>query len=137
MAIVVDASALAYATITGGKDALDLRHRLRDETVHAPHLIDAELGNVLRRHVFRHDMPTEHADAVLRHAPQIVDHRYAHTGAIASAAWALRHNLTFYDALYAAVAAALGVVLVTADNRLATAPGLPCAVEQVGVDEGR
>lgn len=132
MGVVVDASALAYATVSGDKQAVDLRHRLRHGTVHAPHLIDAELGNVLRRHVARREMAAEHAATVLRHAPRLVDHRYGHTGSVVSAAWLLRHNLTFYDALYAALATALGVPLLTADGRLAGAPGLSCDVERVG-----
>jgi hypothetical protein len=49
MALVVDASALASAALSGDTSA-PLRQRLRDELVHAPHLIDAELGSVLRRH---------------------------------------------------------------------------------------
>jgi predicted nucleic acid-binding protein len=60
-----------------------------------------------------------------------VDQRYPHTGSLADAAWELRDNVTFYDALYVALAAALDVPLLTADARLARAPGLPCQVEVV------
>ncbi len=45
--------------------------------------------------------------------------------------WALRDNVTYYDALYVALAARLGYPLLTADARLARAPGLPCAVELI------
>jgi predicted nucleic acid-binding protein len=95
MAFVADASALVYASISGDAGAALLRRRLRDEIVHAPHLIDAELGNVLRRHVLRGDTPADHAALVLRKAPRLIDHRYGHTGALATAAWALRENVTF------------------------------------------
>jgi predicted nucleic acid-binding protein len=44
----------------------------------------------------------------------------------------MRHNVTFYGALYAALATALGLPLITADARLAKAPGLACQVEAVG-----
>ena len=54
------------------------------------------------------------------------------TGALATAAWALRQNVSFYDGLYAALAAALAVTLVTADQQLARAPGFNCTVEQIG-----
>jgi predicted nucleic acid-binding protein len=54
------------------------------------------------------------------------------TGALATAAWALRQNVSFYDGLYVALAVALAVPLVTADQRLARTPGLNCVVEQVG-----
>jgi predicted nucleic acid-binding protein len=43
--------------------------------------------------------------------------------------WELRDNLTPYEAAYVALAEALGATLLTADGRLATAPGLRCAVE--------
>lgn len=129
MALVVDASSLIYATITSDEDATRLRHRLRDETVHAPHLIDAELGNVLRRHVLRGDLTAGHGTKVLQRAPLLVDHRYHHTGSVATAAWALRENLTFYDAIYVALAAALEVPLVTTDSRLTGAPEMPCVIE--------
>lgn len=131
MVLVVDASALLLATIANTEDARLLRYRLRDETVHAPHLIDAEVGSVLRRHVGRGVMAPEHAVAVLQSAPLLVDHRHEHIGSIASSAWQLRSNVTFYDALYVALAQGLDVPLITADHRLANAPDLPCTVETV------
>lgn len=45
--------------------------------------------------------------------------------------WQLRHNVTFYDALYVALATALDVPLLTGDSRLAAAPGLPCEIKLV------
>jgi predicted nucleic acid-binding protein len=136
MSLVVDASALAYASISGDEGAARLRRMLRDEVVHAPHLVDAELGNVLRSHVLRGDMTEEHAAAVMQHAPGLVDHRYGHTGAFAAAAWALREKVTFYDGMYIALAAALRIPLVTTDARLAGAPGLPCTVETPNAGSG-
>ncbi|AYY14645.1 hypothetical protein EF847_20065 [Actinobacteria bacterium YIM 96077] len=69
MSFVVDASALVYANIANEDAAARLRYRLRDETVHATHLVGAGLGNVLRRHVVRGTMTADHGAAVLRHAP--------------------------------------------------------------------
>ncbi len=43
--------------------------------------------------------------------------------------WELRDNVTPYDAAYVALAEALGVTLLTADARLARAPGPRCAIE--------
>lgn len=48
------------------------------------------------------------------------------------AAGELRENLTVYDAAYVALAELLEVVLLTADARLARAPGLRCQVDLVG-----
>jgi predicted nucleic acid-binding protein len=45
--------------------------------------------------------------------------------------WALRANLTAYDALYAALAEGLGATLLTRDAGLAGAPGLAARVELV------
>lgn len=46
--------------------------------------------------------------------------------------WALRDNLSAYDACYVALAEGLDVALLTADGRLAGAPGIGCAVEVIG-----
>jgi predicted nucleic acid-binding protein len=45
--------------------------------------------------------------------------------------WQLRHNLSAYDATYVALAEALGCALLTADARLAAAPGVACDVTVV------
>ena len=42
--------------------------------------------------------------------------------------WALRDNLSAYDAVYAALAEALDCPLLTADARLAAAPGPTCPI---------
>lgn len=46
------------------------------------------------------------------------------TVGLMSDAWALRHNLTAYDACYVALARRLGSALITGDHRLAAAPNL-------------
>jgi predicted nucleic acid-binding protein len=46
--------------------------------------------------------------------------------------WALRHNLSAYDATYVALAELTGATaLLTTDARLANAPGIDCPVELV------
>lgn len=131
MALVVDSSALVYAVTASDAEAGRLRHRLIGEDAHAPHLIDAEVGNVLRRQALRGDLAPGHASRILDSAPRLIDHRYEHHGPLMKAAWALHGNLSFYDACYAALAATLRINLVTCDKRLANAPGLPCVVEVV------
>jgi predicted nucleic acid-binding protein len=88
------------------------------------------VGNVLRRRAHRGAIEPDSAAAALRALGSLVTDRYPH-GNLATAAWRLRHNLSYYDALYAALAVRLGFPLLTADARLARAPGLPCAVELV------
>ena len=131
MNVVVDASALVAATVTTGDASQQLRDRLLASTNHAPHLIDAELGNVLRRMTHRGVLPADQARMVLWSAPGLIDHRYEHRGPLATAAWALGANLTFYDALYVALAASLDAVLITTDAGLSRAPDLPCDIEVV------
>ncbi len=131
MAIVVDASALVSSILGSSSGHRSLRRRLARETCHAPHLVDAEIGNVLRRRVLRGELPAPDAQALLLAAAPLVDHRYEMTGSLGQAAWALRANLSFYDALYVVLAQALSVPLVTGDSRLSRAPALPCAVELV------
>jgi len=79
-----------------------LRLRLVDETPHAPHLIDAEVGNVLRRHVLADELPPTDARTLLGDAATLVDLRYETSEALRGAAWELRESISFYDALYAA-----------------------------------
>jgi predicted nucleic acid-binding protein len=131
MAVVVDASALAFALLSNSASARELRRRLAGEDCHAPHLIDAEIGNVLRQRVLRGELVASAAEELLGAAGPLIDYRYQMTGRLARAAWARHLNLTFYDALYAALAATLSIPLLTADRRLAHAPGIGCSVEQV------
>jgi predicted nucleic acid-binding protein len=128
---VVDASALVLALAGRTDDAVRLRARLPGMRRHAPHLIDAEVGNVLRRHEQAGLLSGAEAGAALRAAGTVVDHRYPHSGVLGERAWALRENLSFYDALYVALAATLDLPLLTADARLSKAPRLLCRVEVV------
>lgn len=128
---VIDASALALAL--GGKDTASaaLRDTFSSTRRHAPHLIDAEVGSVLRRHEQAGLLSPAEAESALKAGRMLVDHRYPHAGPLAELAWTLRHNVSFYDALYVALAVRLDLPLVTADARLARAPGATCAVELV------
>lgn len=128
---VLDASALVLA-LSGRTEAADsLRVHLPGMRRHAPHLIDAEVGNVLRRHEQASRIGSAEARTALRAARLLIDHRYPHAGPLAELAWTWRENLSFYDALYVALATHLDVPLVTADGRLGKAPSVPCAVDLV------
>lgn len=130
--VVLDASAAVLALIGRSGDAVALRHRLPSLRRHAPHLIDAEVGNVLRRHERRGRIGPAEAAAALTATSVLVDQRYPQDGPLALDAWTWRSNLTFYDSLYVALAARLGVPLLTADGRLARAIGTGCTVEVIG-----
>jgi predicted nucleic acid-binding protein len=130
-ACVIDASALVLALSGRTPAANHLRERLPRMRRHAPHLIDAEVGNVLRRHEQAELISPKEARTALWAAKALINHRYPHAGPLTELAWSLRGNLTFYDALYVALAARLDIPLVTVDTRLGNPPGLPCRVEVV------
>jgi predicted nucleic acid-binding protein len=130
MEVVLDASVAVLALAVRDDTVLPLHERLAAVDCVAPHLIDAEVGSVLRRRVAAGAVEATSAAAALRGLEGLVAERYPH-GPLAASAWGLRHNLTYYDALYVALAERLAIPLLTADARLARAPGLPCAVEVI------
>jgi predicted nucleic acid-binding protein len=87
-----------------------------------PHLIDAEVGQALRRRVAAGRMGEDRADAALLDLARLPLRRIDHVGLL-HRAWELRHNLSFYDSLYVALAEILDTPLVTLDRRLARAVG--------------
>ncbi len=120
--LVVDASVVVLAVIDQTSRGQDAKARLRAVTVHAPHLVDIEVGSALRRLVLRGQLSPDDADEARRFAGEIIDVRYPHHRGLCDWAWANRSQLTFYDAQYAALAQLLGLVLLTADTRAARAP---------------
>jgi predicted nucleic acid-binding protein len=117
--IVVDASALLEVLLNRAA-AARLRWRLfaPKETLHAPHLLDVEVLQVLRRYSLRSELSDQDADAVIRIYGSLPIARYTHEPLL-ERAWQMRANVTAYDAIYIALAEALGAVFVTSDVRLA------------------
>ncbi|MGV9673704.1 type II toxin-antitoxin system VapC family toxin [Nocardia sp. NPDC003482] len=126
---VVDASAISTAILRADAKGIAVAHLIESTVSHAPHLLDAEVGQVLRRHEYQGRVGEEVPIVGLRMLASMIDHRYVHHGWLATEAWKLRHSVSFYDALYVALAARLDVPLLTADQKLSKAPGLPCRVE--------
>jgi predicted nucleic acid-binding protein len=96
----------------------------------APHLIDLEVAQVMRRFVASRALSASRADEVLEDLTDLPLLRYPHT-ALLSRIWELRANLTAYDAAYIALAEGLDSPLVTCDNRVAAAPGVRARVEVI------
>ncbi|MDQ3628139.1 MAG: type II toxin-antitoxin system VapC family toxin [Actinomycetota bacterium] len=96
--------------------------------VWCPHLVDAEVGQALRRAVLRQEMGSDRALIALDVLADLPLHRALHRP-LARTAWSLRNHVSYYDALYVALAAALDAPLLTLDARLAAVPGLPAVVE--------
>lgn len=126
--LVVDTSAILGALAGRPLDA-DLSARLsEDGDLHAPYLIDVEMLHALRQLVSAGHLSEDRAEDVRTDFGELTIVRYPHQP-LADRAWALRHNLTAYDAVFVALAEALEVPLVTCDRKLATAPGHSASVE--------
>ncbi len=124
--IVLDASAAVLALLNDG----DARRSLANEAVAIPHLADSEVTQALRAQVLRGQIGADDAGAALARWMRLGLRRYGVVGLIARL-WELRDNLTAYDATYVALAEVLACELVTADARLAQAPGPTCAITVV------
>ena len=127
---VVDASVLATALGDDTAQGDTARTRLLGEDLTAPELIDLEVVSVLRRQLSAGRVDTRRAVLALQDLVDLPLRRVSHVPLLARC-WELRDNLTVYDAAYVALAEALGTVLLTADERLARAPGVECEVEIV------
>lgn len=119
--VVVDASALVAAVADIGSIGSQARERLRDMRRAAPFLIDAEVGSALRSMVLRGDLDEDTAESARLLAERMIHRRHPHHGKLTARAWQLRQNVSFYDALYVALAERLDCPLVTADKRIARA----------------
>lgn len=128
--MVIDASAAIEVLLRSpaGERLLD---RLEGGVaVHAPHLIDVEIAHVLRRHVLLDTISAGRAAACLALWRQLDIERHPHENLL-ERIWGWRANLTAYDATYVALAEVLDETLVTADRRLAAAPGITIPVEML------
>ena len=103
--------------------------RLGDEELAVPHLIDSEVTNVLRRLVRRQILTERQGASALDGFTLLALTRYP-ADWLRPRMWALRHNLSAYDATYVALAEMTGATaLLTTDTRLAAAPGVNCPIE--------
>jgi predicted nucleic acid-binding protein len=125
--IVVDASVVASALGDDGGDGERARSHLAGKRLFAPELIDLEVASVWRRAARAGQMGERRARQALADLAAVPLARAPHRPLV-SRVWELRENLTPYDAVYVALAEALGVLLLTADRRLAQAPGVACDV---------
>ncbi|MDE0607940.1 MAG: type II toxin-antitoxin system VapC family toxin [Acidimicrobiaceae bacterium] len=116
--VVVDASTLVAAVIGSAQGGAQARARLQSCRRIAPFLIDAETGNTLRKLVFRGELASDAAAAARLRAERMIHRRVPHHGPLAARAWQLRDNLTFYEALYLALAESLDCPLITAGKRI-------------------
>ena len=119
--IVLDASAaIDWLLQTAVGERIENRIYSRGESLHAPHLLDLEVAQVLRRLVREVAVSAQRADQALQDLLNLRVTRYPHFVFLPEI-WRLRHNLSAYDAAYVALTQKLGATLLTRDARLASA----------------
>lgn len=127
--LVLDASAaveLLLRTPAGGR----VEAALRGRHVVVPAHFDAEVFSALGRLVRASELAEGAVDAILGELARAPFVRCP-LQPLLSDSWACRHNLALRDALYVTLARRLEAELVTADARLAQAPGLGIVVHLV------
>jgi len=127
--IVLDASALLewlLQTPAGER----VRQRIAGESLHAPHLLDLEVAQVLRRFSAAGLVSSRRAEESLEALQEVPLLRHAHTPLLPRI-WSLRAHLSAYDAAYVALAEALDAPLLTRDARISAATGLTARVELI------
>jgi predicted nucleic acid-binding protein len=129
--IVVDASVLLDLLLARpGVGSISEQVLDDSNTLHAPHLLDLEVAQVLRRYVALGEIEAQRGLDALQDLTDIQITRYPHEPFLPRI-WELRENLSAYDAAYVALAETLKAPLITRDAKLAGAPGNDAEVELV------
>jgi predicted nucleic acid-binding protein len=129
--MVVDASAaIEWLLQTQKGSVIEAQVFSKGQTLHAPHLLDIEVTQVLRRYARERAVTEARAQEGLQNLLDLRILRHRHTFLLRRA-WQLRHHLTVYDAVYVALAEALDAPLLTCDAKIAAAPGHHAIVEVV------
>ncbi len=127
--IVADASAVLEMLLQRPAAEAVARRLFRPgQGLHAPHLLDVEVAQVLRRHVAARELDAERGRLALLDLADMPLRRHPHT-MLLERVWEMRHTLSAYDAVYVALAEMLDAALVTCDRRLAEAHGHGARVE--------
>ncbi|MGH2499261.1 MAG: type II toxin-antitoxin system VapC family toxin [Candidatus Limnocylindria bacterium] len=127
--MVLDASAAVdYLLGVSAAERIAARIATATETLHAPHVLDLEVAQALRRLARQGVLTTARAEEALGDLAGLRVRRYPHAHLL-ERIWELRGNLTVFDAAYVALAEALDAPLITADAAIARAPGHGAQVE--------
>jgi predicted nucleic acid-binding protein len=127
--IVLDASVVVELLLATTRGAVARARIARpEESLHAPHLLDVEVAQVIRRFSLAGTLGPERAREALADLVDLPVVRYPHD-VLLPRVWELRRSLSAYDAVYIALAEVLGAPLLTLDRRLAAAHGHRARVE--------
>lgn len=128
--LIVDASCL-YEVVAATPRAEAIRERMQaDDDQAAPHVVDVEVFGIIRRHHLRGLLDKTSANQALEDLRDWPGHRVSHRPLLGRA-WELRDTVRGWDAMYVALAEAMGAVLLTLDQRLTTAAGPTCEFDLI------
>ncbi len=127
MTIVVDASFLVAALVDSGHEGVWAESVMVQDSLAGPELLLAEVSNILRRLEGIGEISRLEANSAQRDLLRL-DLDLFPFAPFADRVWALRTNLTSYEAWYVALAEALGCSLATLDRRLDRATGPACEI---------
>ena len=127
--IVVDASVVVQVLIADDLGlALADRLAAQAEELAAPHLLDLEVASALRTLARSRAVSAAIAASAIADLRALRIERHSHAEFL-TRIWALRDELTIYDAAYVALAEALHADLWTRDRRLSRARLARCRIE--------
>jgi predicted nucleic acid-binding protein len=129
--IVVDASAVLELLLRTEK-GVRVQGRMLDsgESLHAPHLIDIEVSQTLRRLVILKEITAARAKQALEDHVALHIKRAEHKDLL-ERVWSLRDSITAYDAAYVVLAEILDCPLITCDAKLARSHGHRARIELI------
>ncbi len=129
--IVLDVSAaIEWLLRSPAGQRVEQRIYARRESLAAPHLLDVEFSQVLRRFALSGTLSTQRAGEAMEEFLDLPISPYPHD-LLVQRAWELRHNLTVYDGVYVSLAELLRAPLVTCDAKLGSASGHHAQVEVI------
>jgi predicted nucleic acid-binding protein len=129
--IVIDASAVLELLLrTERGERVEARALATEERLAAPHLLDVEVAQALRRLTALREVTGRRAEQALEAFLDLQIERFAHTDLLPRL-WRLRASLSAYDAVYVALAEALDASLLTCDTKLGRSHGHRASIEVV------
>lgn len=133
--MVIDASAAVELVLGTSRGARVAGRALApNQLLYAPHLLDVEVVQALRRLTGLQEITVGRAAEALADYSALLIDRLSHRELLPRV-WELRGSLTAYDAVYVALAEGLDATLLTCDGKLAGAHGHHAAVELIVEDE--
>lgn len=125
MTLVIDASVAVAALVHDGPEGSWAEHLLVNDHLAAPHLMPAEVANILRRASIAGQISEDAASLAHAELLELRVHLFPYEP-FAGRVWELRSNFSAYDAWYVALSEELEAGFATLDSRLARAPGSRC-----------